>query len=154
MIPTGTHSTELEWGEALAQEALVVFDFSGFQGQNGQGFEFDINDIFQNFGFGGGQQARRGRDVSIDINLTFHESIFGVTRKLLITKNNTCTHCDGSGAKKGTDTESCNTCGGQGKYEKTATALWVALLPYVNVLPATVPAKFQKKNVVIVLELE
>jgi len=99
------------------------FDFSGFQGQNGQGFEFDINDIFQNFGFGGGQQARRGRDVSIDINLTFHESIFGVTRKLLITKNNTCTHCDGSGAKKGTDTESCNTCGGQGKVRENRNSI-------------------------------
>jgi len=79
------------------------FDFSGFQqgAQGGQGFEFDINDIFQNFGFGGGAaQAQRGRDVSVDINLHFKEAIFGITRKLLITKNNTCETCAGSGAKK------------------------------------------------------
>ena len=93
------------------------FDFSGFQqGFGGQGFEFDINDIFSNFGFGGGgQQRKRGRDVSIDINLTFEESIFGVTRKLLITKNNTCSDCDGSGGKKGAGTSECSTCAGQGK---------------------------------------
>ncbi|USN88734.1 MAG: molecular chaperone DnaJ [Candidatus Nomurabacteria bacterium] len=93
------------------------FDFSGFQqGFGGQGFEFDINDIFSNFGFGGGgQQRKRGRDVSIDINLTFEESIFGVTRKLLITKNNTCSDCDGSGGKKGAGTTECSTCAGQGK---------------------------------------
>ena len=97
-------------------------DFQG--GFGGQNFEFDINDIFSNFGFGGGgQQAKRGRDVSIDINLKFEESIFGVTRKLLITKNNTCTHCEGSGAKKGTDTESCSTCGGQGKVRENRQSI-------------------------------
>ncbi len=100
------------------------FDFSGFQGQNGQSFEFDLNDIFQNFGFGGGrQQVRRGRDVSIDINLNFRESIFGVVRKVLITKNNTCVHCEGSGAKKGTATESCGTCAGQGKIRENRNSI-------------------------------
>ncbi|MCD5381573.1 MAG: molecular chaperone DnaJ [Candidatus Pacebacteria bacterium] len=99
-------------------------DFQG-QGQNGQGFEFDINDIFQNFGFGGGggQQAQRGRDVSIDINLTFKESIFGVTRKVLVTKNNTCSTCSGSGAKKGTKMTTCSTCNGQGKIRETRQSI-------------------------------
>ena len=96
------------------------FSWQDFQGQGGfgggQSFEFDLNDIFQNFGFGGGrQQTARGRDISIDINLKFEESIFGVTRKVLITKNNICSECDGSGAKKGTSLDTCSTCGGQGK---------------------------------------
>lgn len=99
-------------------------DFQGAaQGFGGQGFEFDINDIFQNFGFGGGSRAQRGRDVSIDINLTFEESIFGVTRKVLITKNNACTHCEGTGAKKGSAQESCSTCGGQGKLRETRQSI-------------------------------
>lgn len=100
-------------------------DFQGAQGGfGGQGFEFDINDIFQNFGFGGGgQQVQRGRDVSIDINLKFEEAIFGVTRKLLITKNNTCVHCDGTGAKKGTEMSSCTTCGGNGKVRETRQSI-------------------------------
>lgn len=99
--------------------------FGGFNAQDfqngfgGQGFEFDINDIFQNFGFGGGRrQTQRGRDVSIDINLTFEESIFGVVRKVLITKNNTCDECSGSGAKKGTSMSTCSTCNGKGKIQE------------------------------------
>lgn len=91
----------------------------GFGG--GQGFEFDINDIFEGFGFGGGGRSRqqRGRDVSIDINLTFDESIFGVTRKVLITKNNTCDTCEGSGAKPGSGMKKCETCNGQGKIQES-----------------------------------
>lgn len=99
-------------------------DFQGAaQGFNGQGFEFDINDIFQNFGFGGRPQAKRGHDVSIDINLTFHESIFGVTRKVLLTKHNTCNFCSGSGAEKGAGTESCKTCGGNGKIRENRQSI-------------------------------
>jgi molecular chaperone DnaJ len=81
------------------------------------GMDFDINDIFSQFGFGGGgQQAQqRGRDISIDINLKFEEAIFGVTRKVLLTKNNTCNTCDGNGAKPGTNLDTCTTCNGQGK---------------------------------------
>lgn len=99
-------------------------DVQGAQNFNGQGFEFDLNDIFQNFGFGGGgQQKKRGRDVSIDINLRFEEAIFGVTRKVLITKNNTCTHCEGSGAKSGTDVATCTTCNGNGKIRETRQSI-------------------------------
>lgn len=100
-------------------------DFQGAsQGFGGQGFEFDLNDIFQNFGFGGGgAREQRGRDISIDINLTFHESIFGVTRKVLLTKNNTCAECTGTGAKKGSGMETCSTCSGQGKIRENRQSI-------------------------------
>lgn len=100
-------------------------DFQGAQaGFAGQGFEFDLNDIFENFGFGGGrQQARRGRDVSIDINLNFEESVFGVTRKVLITKNNLCSECEGTGAKSGVGTITCSTCGGNGKIRESRQSI-------------------------------
>jgi molecular chaperone DnaJ len=98
-------------------------DFQGAQGFGGQNFEFDINDIFENFGFGGSRQKKRGRDVSIDINLSFEESIFGVTRKLLITKNNLCDACEGNGAKKGTKTKTCTTCSGQGKVRENRQSI-------------------------------
>ena len=46
------------------------FDFSGFQ-QGGHGFEFDIGDIFGDF-FGGRQErVKRGRDISVDIDVFF-----------------------------------------------------------------------------------
>ncbi|MHB0978000.1 MAG: DnaJ C-terminal domain-containing protein [Minisyncoccota bacterium] len=61
------------------------FDFSQFSG-NAQGFEnFDLNDILGSiFGGAGGRRMRRGRDVQVDIELTFHDSIFGTTRKVSV----------------------------------------------------------------------
>ena len=61
------------------------FDFSQFQGGTGSGWQFDLNDIFSEF-FGGGARIRRGRDISIDIELTFKESIFGTTKKVMVNK--------------------------------------------------------------------
>ncbi len=96
------------------------FDFSNFsQGFNG-GVEFDLNDIFSDF-FGGGMsggnrnQKRRGRDISTEMQISFQDSIFGVTRKVLITKNSTCSICEGRGSKSGTKMETCKKCNGQGK---------------------------------------
>jgi molecular chaperone DnaJ len=103
------------------------FDFSQFQqgfGGGGQGFEFDLNDLFQGFGFGGGGgRSKRGHDISIDINLSFKESVFGVTRKVLLTKHNTCETCSGSGAKPGTEMKTCDTCNGNGKVRETRQSI-------------------------------
>ncbi len=90
-------------------------DFAQAQGQGG-GFEFDLGDIFEQFGFGGDrQQQARGRDISIDIELSFKDAVFGMTRKVLLTKNNMCATCDGSGAKPGTEQTECKTCNGKGR---------------------------------------
>ncbi len=101
--------------------------FGGFgaQGFGGQGFEFDLNDIFQNFGdmFGGGGRAPHGRDISIDINLPFKEAVFGTTRKVLLTKNNTCEDCEGTGAKSGTEMTTCSICNGNGKVRETRQSI-------------------------------
>jgi molecular chaperone DnaJ len=95
----------------------------GFGGQGGS-FEFDLGDIFENFGFGGGRSKQaRGRDISIDINLSFSEAVFGVTRSVLLTKNSACTHCDGTGAKKGTAQTTCTTCNGNGKIRETKQSI-------------------------------
>ena len=93
------------------------FDFSGFQGQ--QGFDMgDLGDIFGDFfggGMRGGRQQARGRDISTEIDITFEESIFGVKRNVLITKQSKCDICKGDGAKPGTKMNTCKTCNGQGK---------------------------------------
>jgi molecular chaperone DnaJ len=102
----------------------------GFQGGfNGANVEFDLNDIFENFGdiFGGGgrggQRASRGNDISVDIELTFKESIFGTKRTLKLAKNNTCTTCHGTGGKLGTDMTSCATCNGNGRVRETRQSI-------------------------------
>jgi molecular chaperone DnaJ len=94
------------------------FDFSQFtQGGQGGNFEFDFGDIFGS-AFGGGntrRQAKRGRDISIDIELTFEESIFGVERTVLLNKVSKCDHCSGTGAEKGSEMSTCSTCNGNGQ---------------------------------------
>ncbi len=67
------------------------FDFSQFtQGGQGGNFEFDLNDIFGEF-FGGAmgrrQRVRKGRDISVDLEITFAESIFGVEKEFSLTRN-------------------------------------------------------------------
>lgn len=98
------------------------FDFSGFQ-QGGQGFEdFDLGDIFgQFFGGGarGGTRQKRGADISIDVELSFQESIFGVNRKIILNKTSVCEHCRGAGAEPGTEVKTCTTCNGKGKIHET-----------------------------------
>ena len=99
------------------------FDPSQFGGFGG-GVEFDLNDLFGGFGdiFGGGRsstRAKRGRDISVDIEASFKESILGGKRTVLITKVDTCDICSGTGAKKGTEMETCKTCNGQGKLHET-----------------------------------
>ena len=96
-------------------------------GFNGNQMEFDMSDIFQNFGdmFGGRRSAgpERGRDVSIDIELPFKDAIFGVTREVLLTKNNSCGSCQGSGAKSGTALTTCTTCSGSGKIREARQSI-------------------------------
>ncbi|MFA6251638.1 MAG: molecular chaperone DnaJ [Candidatus Paceibacterota bacterium] len=102
------------------------FDFSGFQ--NGQGFDMgDLGDIFGDF-FGGGmgrgtRNARRGRDISTEIDLSFEESIFGVNRKILITKQSKCDICKGTGGKVGTKMNTCKTCGGNGQIREVRRSI-------------------------------
>lgn len=98
------------------------FDFSGFQNGN---VEFDLSDLFEGFGdiFGagarGGNRMKRGRDISIDIEISFKESVLGATRKVLITKVGKCDTCSGSGAKPGTEMDTCTTCNGAGRVHET-----------------------------------
>lgn len=67
------------------------FDFSQFtQGGHGGSFEFDLNDILGDF-FGGGmgrrQRVKKGHDISVDLEITFAESVFGVEKEFNLTKN-------------------------------------------------------------------
>lgn len=98
------------------------FDFSGFQDAfaGAQGAGFDFGDIFGDFF--GGARVRRGRDISIDMEISFKESVFGTRREVLLTKMSQCDSCRGSGAKTGTDLENCKTCGGSGKIHETASS--------------------------------
>lgn len=105
--------------------------FSGFdfQGANAKAFhEFDFGDIFSEFtdffgGAGAGREVKRGRDISIDIEISFHDAVFGTKRKILLTKSSTCTSCQGTGAKKDSDMLACRSCNGKGKIYDTKNSI-------------------------------
>ncbi len=96
------------------------FDFSQFQDafQQGGFGGFDFGDIFGD-AFGGGMRQRRGRDISIDLELNFKESIFGTKRRVLLAKTAQCETCHGSGAEPGSKLETCKYCNGSGKIHET-----------------------------------
>ena len=88
----------------------------------------DIFDAFFN-GFGGaqgGQQQQtrrrngpaRGEDLRLDLKLDFHEAIFGGEKEIRIPHLEACNACNSTGAKPGSQPQSCGTCGGAGQVRR------------------------------------
>ena len=101
--------------------------FDGFGGFSDFGDFGDLGDIFSSF-FGGGSTrsrssngVRKGADLKISIDITFEEAYLGVEKEISINRNEKCTSCSGTGAKKGTTAEKCSMCNGTGKIKQIAT---------------------------------
>lgn len=86
-------------------------------------FGINIDDIFEQFGFGGGfgggQQSRGGRkrkDTSLysEIEITLDEVYFGVEKEIKLNREIKCEKCSGKGAQKTSDIDTCSTCSGKG----------------------------------------
>ena len=109
-----------------------IYDTYGHEGLRGSsvGTDFnssvfqDFHDIFGDFFgfedlFSGGRRGRgrnqRGADLRYDMTLTFEEAAAGVTTKVKLPKQEFCSACNGTGAKKGTGVTACQTCGGRGQ---------------------------------------
>jgi len=117
--------------ENSQQGGFGGFDFSGAEGFGNDSPDFDfgnLNDIFSDF-FGGGmdgvrREAKRGRDISTEVQISFSDSIFGTNRKILITKTSECLTCHGSGAKVGSSMVMCKTCNGQGHIRESKRTIF------------------------------
>jgi molecular chaperone DnaJ len=78
--------------------------------------------IFDNFfGGGGGGRARnpnapqQGADLRFDLDIDFEEAVLGSKREIRINVNETCKHCQGSGAEPGSGRKTCSSCNGAGQ---------------------------------------
>ena len=102
------------------------FDFSQFSAGGGQDFGFDMGDIFSDFfaGAAGSPRQRRGRDISIDLEISFKESVFGTQRRVLLAKTALCDTCRGTGATPGSEMQTCTHCGGAGKVHETTSSFF------------------------------
>jgi molecular chaperone DnaJ len=115
------------------QQKRQIYDTYGHAGLSsagaGPGFDNtvfqDFHDIFGDFFgfedlFGGGgrrgrSRAQRGADLRYDMTLSFEEASAGVTTKIKLPRQEYCEACNGTGAKKGTGVQACQTCGGRGQ---------------------------------------
>lgn len=105
---------------------------AGFGGRGGAG-GMNMEDIFENFGdifgdsspfgsfFGssGGQRTRggmgqKGSNLRIKVSLTLEEIASGVTKKIKVKKQVSCSTCGGSGSKDSKSFKTCATCNGSG----------------------------------------
>ena len=121
--------------DQLGHEAYTASGAGGFGGGAGGGFR-DPMDIFsQFFGggaggasfsfedlFGGGQARRRnpngpmpGNDLQLNLEISFEDSVYGVTKEVTIPRSCDCDECEGSGCAPGSSKKSCPRCGGTGQ---------------------------------------
>ena len=64
--------------------------------------------------FSGRRRRRVGRDVTLDLSLTFVEAATGVSKTVEVTRPTSCETCAGTGGEPGTPIEMCTACRGKG----------------------------------------
>ncbi len=96
----------------------------GFGHSAGSGNFSDIfGDVFGDiFGGGGGtggrggrQRQRRGSDLQYNMEMSLEDAVKGAKKTIKIPTYVDCELCDGSGAKKGSSSSTCDTCKGVGQ---------------------------------------
>lgn len=117
----------------------ATYDRYGEDGLKNAGFDTggpfaggfgDLNDIFNSvfggfggFGFGGRPDPNApqpGDDIRADVEISFEEAVFGVTKEVKFDHLELCPSCGGSGAEKGSKPIVCPTCGGTGQVQSVA----------------------------------
>jgi len=99
---------------------------------------FDIGNIFDMFGFGGGSRSRgrtgpqRGSDIYTEVPITLEEAFNGCEKEIKITRSELCPTCHGSKSKPGSDPVTCSVCGGTGQIKEVSNTF---LGQMVNVKP-------------------
>ncbi len=108
-------------GGPFGQGGYYSYSSSGFDNFGDFG---DLGDIFSSIfggGFGGrSSSARRngpskGADLNVRMEITFEQAFSGVEKEIVITRDEECEVCHGTGAKPGTSPIKCPTCHGTGQ---------------------------------------
>ena len=98
-----------------------------------QGFGFDIGNIFDMFGFGGGGKNRHGRhnqtvvkkgsDIYTEVQISLEEAFYGCDKEIKIRQDTICNVCNGTKSKPGTEPETCKSCNGTGEVKQVSNTI-------------------------------
>ena len=116
----------------------AAFEQGGGGGYGGFDFNsMDFGDIFGDiFGdlFGGGRRSAggsrsyngpmKGANIRASVRITFEESVTGCEKEIEPLQKDECKTCHGTGAKPGTNPETCSKCGGKGQVVFTSQSLF------------------------------
>src|ERR1700722_5149101 len=102
------------------------FDFGGFDfgGGSGGGAGPSFRDLFSQYFRGGGaaaeaqSHAEPGTSLEYQIEISFWEAVRGTIKKLTISRLDTCTECNGTGAVG--QPQTCTACNGTGQVAQTS----------------------------------
>ena len=108
-------------GGGYAQGFPNGFDFSGVNfGESGQS---SFRDVFAEF-FGGGGRGRsagpaKGEDIEQHLNISFMESIRGLSARMQINRHSPCADCGGTGKDRSAGQQVCPKCQGSGQESRS-----------------------------------
>jgi molecular chaperone DnaJ len=108
-------------GRGAAEGFRGGFDFTGMDfEESGQS---SFRDVFSEFFGGGSARARatgpaKGEDIEQHLNISFIESIRGLSTRMVFNRHNSCSACDGSGIDRSVGQQTCPRCQGSGQESK------------------------------------
>ena len=65
----------------------------------------------------------KGADLNVRLDLTFEQAFSGIEKEIVITRDEECSVCHGSGAKTGTSPIKCPTCNGTGQVTQVQSTI-------------------------------
>jgi molecular chaperone DnaJ len=69
-------------------------------------------------------EERRGQDIRVTVRLTLNDIAAGTKKTVKLKSLERCTHCDGTGAKRGARPGRCGTCQGSGEVRRATRSMF------------------------------
>ncbi|MHB1142466.1 MAG: molecular chaperone DnaJ [Sulfuricaulis sp.] len=107
-----------QFGHAGVDPSAAAGAAGGFYSAGGANFADIFGDVFGDI-FGGGRargaQVFRGANLRYSLELSLEDAVRGTEVRIRVPAMEKCETCQGSGAKAGTSSSVCRTCGGHGQ---------------------------------------
>lgn len=112
------------------------FDFGNVWGRSGEGVEFDLGEMFEEFfGFGSAKTRgnfRKGRDIEVNLEIPLEYTLLGQEKKISLYKMLSCSRCQGLGAEPGTSVKECFSCRGAGEVQQIRRTFFGSFTKHVT----------------------